>query len=1045
MVESLEELREKRLRWIQANRENNFEEGIKRLLTDLYPDNAHFIYELLQNAEDLRASTVRFILTSDAIEFEHDGERLFDLQDVESITSIGASTKRDDPTSIGKFGVGFKAVFAYTHTPEIHSGAFHFRIHDLVVPEIDEVKKPNMGARKTHFSFPFDHTSKTPTQAAVEVERALRALGDNTLLFLSHIRTIEYLLPDGSLGALERVDHDGGRIEIRACHPGGTDTVSHWLRFQKDVVITDEDGTIKTCRIAAAYSLVEENDRKRGRADWKIVPLEHGQVSIYFPAEKETSNLRFHIHAPFASTVARDSVRDCEANRQLRDCIAELLVESLADIRDRGMLTMNFLAVLPNRGDGLSSFYEPLGDAIVRAFNDDALTPTRSGAHAPATGLYRGAARIVEVLSDDDLSLFTNCEAPLWAANPPQQNQREDRFLDSLEIDRFGWAELIKTLSPPHGYLWDWNDAQRAENNEHRQLIESWIEGKDDAWVMHFYALLGEACVTHGERMDGEDLRMRIVRVEADQRLEHVLPQHAFFPPDQDTTLPGDIRVVKPSVYSTGRSERQKKFAASFLEHVGVRPFDAKAAIELRLSAYYEPPEEVERGYFEDIKEFIAYWKKNPTDADLFRNTRFLLGKSNDERLFWSAASKLCLDAPYLGTGLAALTSIHEKMVLCPNYKDELNESQFKNFVEFLKTIGVLHGLRIKSVSIYSNPNSQKLRQGFGGTRETSTGINDDYSIDGLKQYLEMGSIPAARLVWQALIRADSRIAKARYRPNQQYKTREVDSQIVHHLKSSPWIPDKTGQFRFPQDMTREVLRTEFPYDDGNGLLTAINFGEHAKKHSEAYQARNEAAEKIGFDSVEEAEELAKLIKETGLTPGEIRSLVSQTQRTSQPEESVPNPERRRKGVLERRESAPPRESVSRERTIQPGARLETLQARAYLRSKYKNPEGQLVCQCCHSEMPFKVGEEHYFEAVQCVRGLEQHYFENRLALCPTCAAMYVHARQTDDAEILRRIVDQDVSDKAPSAEIRIELAEREFHLRFVGTHWFDLKTVLNK
>lgn len=119
----------------RSQQENNFEEGIKRLLTDLYPDNAHFIYELLQNAEDPRASIVRFTLTGDAVEFEHDGERLFDLRDVESITSIGASTKRDDPTSIGKFGVGFKAVFAYTHTPEIHSGEFHFRIRDLVLPE----------------------------------------------------------------------------------------------------------------------------------------------------------------------------------------------------------------------------------------------------------------------------------------------------------------------------------------------------------------------------------------------------------------------------------------------------------------------------------------------------------------------------------------------------------------------------------------------------------------------------------------------------------------------------------------------------------------------------------------------------------------------------------------------------------------------------------------------------------------------------------------------------------------------------------------------
>ena len=40
---SLRELREKRLRWVEAIRENDWEDGIQRLLTDLYPDNAHFI------------------------------------------------------------------------------------------------------------------------------------------------------------------------------------------------------------------------------------------------------------------------------------------------------------------------------------------------------------------------------------------------------------------------------------------------------------------------------------------------------------------------------------------------------------------------------------------------------------------------------------------------------------------------------------------------------------------------------------------------------------------------------------------------------------------------------------------------------------------------------------------------------------------------------------------------------------------------------------------------------------------------------------------
>ena len=124
---TLKELRQKRMKWVEANRENNFEDGIKRLLTDLYPDNAHFIYELLQNAEDAQATEVRFTLQEDGVEFEHNGDRLFTIGDVEAITSIGITTKRDDPTNIGKFGVGFKAVFAYTSTPEVASGEFHFR------------------------------------------------------------------------------------------------------------------------------------------------------------------------------------------------------------------------------------------------------------------------------------------------------------------------------------------------------------------------------------------------------------------------------------------------------------------------------------------------------------------------------------------------------------------------------------------------------------------------------------------------------------------------------------------------------------------------------------------------------------------------------------------------------------------------------------------------------------------------------------------------------------------------------------------------------
>ena len=277
-----------------------------------------------------------------------------------------------------------------------------------------------------------------------EVAEGLQDLSGNTLLFLTHIKRIDYRLPNGNRGTLERIEYQDGRVEIHTRYPDGKRDVSHWLRYQKNISIYDGK-KYKQNSIAIAYSL-EEEKHEDDSSSWRIVPIDHGQVSIYFPAAKETSNLKFHTHAPFASTVARDSVRDCPENNQLRDKIAELVVESLFDIRDKGMLQIEFLAVLPNNYDSLSKFYIPIRSKIIAAFQTENLTPTRSGSYAPANMLYRGPAKIAEVLGDDDLSKLINEKAPLWVANPPQQNQRDDRFLDSLNINSWDWLQLSALL-----------------------------------------------------------------------------------------------------------------------------------------------------------------------------------------------------------------------------------------------------------------------------------------------------------------------------------------------------------------------------------------------------------------------------------------------------------------------------------------------------------------------------------------------------------------------------------------------------------------------
>ena len=128
--------------------------GIRRIVEDLYPDRAHFIYELLQNAEDAEATEAAFRVTRNTVHFEHNG-RPFNEEDVWGITNIGKGTKEDSEDTIGRFGIGFKAVFAYTETPTIWSLEYSFQICQLVLPT-SIANDPNLNGR-TRFGFPFNN------------------------------------------------------------------------------------------------------------------------------------------------------------------------------------------------------------------------------------------------------------------------------------------------------------------------------------------------------------------------------------------------------------------------------------------------------------------------------------------------------------------------------------------------------------------------------------------------------------------------------------------------------------------------------------------------------------------------------------------------------------------------------------------------------------------------------------------------------------------------------------------------------------------------
>lgn len=1047
MTQTIEELAKTSREWVEASRKRNFLEGINRLLTELYPDNAHFIYELLQNAEDAHAQEVRFILREDRIEFEHDGKRLFSIQNVEAITSIGFSTKRDDATNIGKFGVGFKAVFAYTDTPEITSGEFHFRIRDMVVPETDGLIKNQPGSRLTRFVLPFNNPKKPKARAVNEIETLLRALNATTLLFLTHIRKIEYLLPDLSLGYIERIPHGGNRFEIRVQHPSEEVTSSaFFLRFDKEVEVEDKEAQeeahrLKTCRIAVAFGLRQAEPKtddkiknsKKAVSEWELVPMNPGRVCIYFPADKETSNLRFHLHAPFASTVARDSVRNCAGNNALLAHLADLLAESMHTIRDQGLLTVQALALLPNNKDNLSAFYQPFMTRLVREFQEQNLVPMKQGGHAAADGIFRGSKALSDLINDDDITYLLGDDygPPIWAANPPLKNQREDNFLSMLGVEQWEISELVEALG--------------RQNDE---SLSQWMGGKSDKWHYDLYELLMDfmnAAPKYPSTLAVERRTMIkslcIIRC-ADSIYRK--GSECFFMTDgiePDRKFP----YVAQCVYSANKEENAKSF--EFLKTVGVREVDERAELEYTLKERYSRDAVIKKRFrpdLHDTKRFVDFAEKHPNEINVFQDHYIFKLESGN----WGMAHKVYLDEPFLKTGLAVYRQILDEQFT----QEALSKDYLKDIIEperitaFAEKVGAVTKLIYKKV---------------GGDYVNSI----DYTIDGLEILLDSHNIDASRLAWKTFVSLEhsnetSDLFRKKERPDGRYKFSYCgDSSIATILKEKAWIPQiirESTQYVQPRDAIAEKLPKGFEYQTGWRWLDAIEFGKGIEARKEAerlererqtteYKRKEEVAKDMGFDSPEEAEEIARLKNEN---PDEFRrlkeSISARKQSTGFPTRPVTNSERRSERFAEQVLNAPDKKYERRERSVRTssGASDPT----TWLREMYTNEADQMFCQICENEMPFRKRDgKHYFEAVELFTGdeaLPKEHDTQHLALCPLCAAKYKEFVKRDESKMSE--LKESIS-STDNCEVPITLGEENASIRFVETHIHDLKVILRE
>ena len=215
----------------------------------MYPEGTQQLSELIQNADDAKASVVKFVIslkqhgTSSLLGqkmSEWQGGALycfndatFSARDFQNLSKIGQASKLEKLVTTGRFGLGFNSVFHWTDVPSIVSGdhLVMFDPHAKYVPGSTDNSR-GIKIRFTHtelasqfpdqmapyflfgndmkqrftgtlFRFPFRNET---TAAESEIskkqygkEEVVKELVDNfkkvaskTLLFLRHVRRVEF-------------------------------------------------------------------------------------------------------------------------------------------------------------------------------------------------------------------------------------------------------------------------------------------------------------------------------------------------------------------------------------------------------------------------------------------------------------------------------------------------------------------------------------------------------------------------------------------------------------------------------------------------------------------------------------------------------------------------------------------------------------------------------------------------------------------------------------------------------------------------------------
>ena len=323
--------------------------SVQVLSEQLYSKDVHFVFELIQNAEDNHYSAgVEPKLHFELLDIDPTGtagtkgclaiynnELGFELKNVKAVSSVGGSTKKNSKDSgyIGEKGIGFKSVFSVTPSPHIYSNGFQFSFRDndektglgYIIPyweeNVPKVVREKLTTYNTCILLPLRDDPER--DCLLKIRQELNNLDASLLLFLNKISELTVNL-DGSTRRYAKEEHDSYTSLINESE--GRITTTDYIVRKKTILVPEE---LKESK--------RENVTKRelclafpkGLAN-PFVP--RFKVFSYLPTEV-FSGLPFLINADFLLPASRESILvDKKWNHWICNQVAEFAADSICEL-----------------------------------------------------------------------------------------------------------------------------------------------------------------------------------------------------------------------------------------------------------------------------------------------------------------------------------------------------------------------------------------------------------------------------------------------------------------------------------------------------------------------------------------------------------------------------------------------------------------------------------------------------------------------------------------------------------------------------------------